>query len=319
MMSTEARIIETLQARCAGARDDVALGIGDDGAVIEAGGRQLVVATDVLVEGTHFLADAPADSLGHRCLAVNLSDLAAMGAEPAWATLTLTLPGFDAAWLDSFAAGFAALANGCNVALVGGDTVRGPLSAGVTLIGRATAAGYVTRSGAAAGDDIWITGRPGMAGAGRLLLAGELPATASGEACIRCFRYPQPRVTAGQRLAPLANAMIDVSDGLDTDLRRLLAASDAGADVVVPVPQLLVDSFGERHGAQLCLHGGEDYELLFTAGSAARTAIAEIGAALGLPVTRIGAVTADAALRWSLGGKPLDSSHGAFEHFADGS
>ncbi len=315
-LTPESLIIEALQARCAVTRDDIVLGIGDDGAVTRPpAGCELVIATDVLVEGTHFLAAAPARSLGHRCLAVNLSDLAAMSAEPLWATLTLTLPAYDPAWVDEFAAGFAALARRFGVALIGGDTVRGPCSVGVTLVGNIAPGRYVSRSGARPGDDIWITAAPGRACAGRLLLAGELPTVAEPQRYIECFYYPEPRVAFGRQIAAHATAMLDVSDGLATDLQRLLSAGGVGADAGVPLAPELRSDFGSAQGVQLCLHGGEDYELLFTAPPAARAPIADCGAATGLTPLRLGVVTSTAGLRWSLDGQAVNSASRAFEHF----
>ncbi len=206
MSLSESSIIEIFHRHFAGARRGVVLGIGDDAAVLSLPeGRQLVAATDALVEGTHFLPGAPAASVGHRVLAVNLSDLAAMGADAHWATLSLSLPKADDAWVKQFAEGFARLADEFNVALIGGDTVRGPLSAVVTVMGSVPTDQFVSRAGAREGDDIYLSGAPGCAAAGRGLLADPSQvkvtdtaqvksSTGRSQAYRRSFEYPQPRV-----------------------------------------------------------------------------------------------------------------------------
>ena len=203
-------------------RADVLLGIGDDAAVTRIGpGYDLVIATDALVEGVHFPRGTPARALGHRCLAVNLSDLAATGAEPRWATLALSLPAARDDWLRDFSRGFFALADRSGTELVGGDTVRGPLGMSVTVHGRVRPGSFARRTGALPGDGIYVTGHPGDAVAGRLGGAASLR---------RRFLFPEPRWREGMQLARMVSSMIDVSDGLHDDLGKLMRASGCGAD-----------------------------------------------------------------------------------------
>ncbi|MEO7387693.1 MAG: thiamine-phosphate kinase, partial [Gammaproteobacteria bacterium] len=222
----ERQLIRTyFDRRVTPARADIVLGIGDDAALLRfAPGFDLVVATDSIAEGTHFPPGTPAAAIGHRCLAVNLSDLAAMAAEPLWFSLALSLPEVDSRWIEEFSSGMFALADRFGVALVGGDTVRGPLGATVTIQGRARPARTVRRTGAQPGDGVWVTGHPGDAVAGRLLL-GEPSPDAAINVLRQRFLYPEPRVREGQLLSGLATAMLDVSDGLDDDLGKLLVAS----------------------------------------------------------------------------------------------
>jgi thiamine-monophosphate kinase len=305
----------------AGRRDDIVVGIGDDAAVLRPDpGFDLVVATDTIAEGTHFPAAIPANAVGHRCLAVNLSDLAAMSAEPRWFSLALSLPRADPAWLENFSAGLFALADPFNVALVGGDTVRGPLGATVTVHGRVRPDCAVLRSGARPGDGVWVTGYPGDAVAGRLLLA-ELPpvsepATAREALCQR-FLYPQPRVREGLALAGLATAMIDISDGLDDDLNKLLSASGAGAELDAAALPLSAELRAVRAGEALecALTGGDDYELCFTARSSDDARLRELAAGWTTPLTRIGTIVPGAGACWRLEGQPLVVPGSTFRHF----
>ena len=216
----EFALIERFFANGGVERADVRLGIGDDAAVTSMqSGYELVIATDSICQGTHFPEGTEPRALGHRCLAVNLSDLAAMGAEPLWCTLALSLPSAESEWLEAFAAGFFDLARRFEVALIGGDTVRGPLTMTVTVHGRVRPGQQVGRSGAKAGQGVFVTGFPGEAGAGLRLLTGmHADDAAAGRRMIGRFLYPEPRVDAGRALAEYATAMIDVSDGLDADL-----------------------------------------------------------------------------------------------------
>jgi len=283
--------------RRAGRRDDVALGIGDDAAVLAVpAGRRLVVALDTLNEGVHFLpGTAPAD-LGWKALAVNLSDLAAMGAEPAWLTLSLSLPRADESWACAFADGLFALADRHGMALVGGDTTRGPLSVGVQAIGLVEPGRELRRSGARPGDSVLVSGTLGDAAAA----LGQLKATGKADPALRArLDRPEPRLALGRRLAGLASACIDVSDGLLADLGHLLDASGCGARIeLARLPRadaMRVDSEAELWDLQLA--GGDDYELCFTVG-AARLAEAEgLAAELGVRVSRIGTVEAQPGIR----------------------
>ncbi|MGH8263803.1 MAG: thiamine-phosphate kinase, partial [Steroidobacteraceae bacterium] len=209
-------------------RADVALGIGDDAAVLDVPqGKRLVAATDTLVEGIHFPRATPPRSIGHRALAVNLSDFAAMGAKPAWATLALTLPGAEASWLSEFAQGLGELARVHQVALIGGDTTSGPLTVTITLLGIADSRGFLARSGAAPGHHILVSGTVGDAAAGLAVLESRLAggSAAAREALQRRFLFPEPRLELGERLLGIASAAIDVSDGLAADAGKLLRAS----------------------------------------------------------------------------------------------
>jgi thiamine-monophosphate kinase len=305
----------------AGRRDDIIVGIGDDAAVLRPEpGFDLVVATDTVVEGTHFPAAIAGSAVGHRCLAVNLSDLAAMSAEPRWFSLALSLPRSDPAWVDDFAAGLFALADAFNVELVGGDTVRGPLGATVTVHGRIRPDCAVLRTGASPGDGVWVTGHPGDAVAGRLLLTQAPPVpdlrTARAALCQR-FLYPQPRVWEGLALAGMATAMIDVSDGLDDDLNKLLAASGVGAELDAAALPLSAELLAVRAGEALecALTGGDDYELCFTARSSDDGRLRELAAGWTTPLTRIGTIVPGSGARWRLEGKSLVVPGSTFRHF----
>jgi thiamine-monophosphate kinase len=265
----EFELIRRYFSHLGAARDDVLLGVGDDAALVAPpAGQVLAVALDTVVEGVHFLPDDPPDSIGHRALAVNLSDLAAMGATPAWCLLSLTLARTDEAWLAGFASGMAELANRHGVALIGGDTTSGRLTVSVTVAGFVPPALALRRSGAREGDAIFVSGTVGDAAAGlalrqrRLTVAGRDAAVLEGR-----YLRPEPRVALGLALRGLASACIDVSDGLGGDLAKLCDASGVGAELcgdALPIsPALRGAVAGERCRA-LALGGGDDYELLFT-------------------------------------------------------
>jgi thiamine-monophosphate kinase len=316
---TEADVIAALTRPLRG-RPDVRLGIGDDGAVLRPSpDTELVVVTDALVEGTHFPPGMPARSIGHRALAVNLSDLAAMGATPRWATLALSLPSLQSAWLGEFAAGLLELAAATDTTLVGGDTVSGPLFTTVTAIGEVPVGQRAGRRGARPGDAVFVTGTPGDAVQGRLLLGSERDDVAADWLRSR-FLYPEARLAAGRALRPLASAMLDVSDGLDQDLRRLAAASDVGLDLDVTAlplsPQLL--AVAGTDAVAHALTGGDDYELAFTAPPEQAAAIVALAAATGCAITRIGTVVAGSTVRWLDGGREYPVPAGAWQHFGAG-
>jgi thiamine-monophosphate kinase len=286
-------LIARIHARAA-SRSDVVLGIGDDAAILRVPpNRDLVVAMDTLNSGVHFPEDtAPAD-IGWKALAVNLSDLAAMAATPAWCTLSLSLPRSGAVWVDGFLDGFLALAAQHGVALVGGDTTRGPLSICVTAHGFVEPRGALRRSGARVGDDVWVTGTLGdAAGALRQWQAGGVVDPALR---VRLDR-PTPRVSAGHALAGIASACIDVSDGLLADLGHVCRASRVGALIDVdalPASDALRSCFGRDTLRSLRSAGGDDYELCFTAPPTARLAVESALQACAVPATRIGRATAD--------------------------
>jgi thiamine-monophosphate kinase len=301
-------------------RGDVLLGVGDDAALLAPpAGELLVAATDTLVEGRHFLPGTPASALGHQALAVNLSDLAAMGAEPAWCLLSLSLPQADAGWLESFAEGFYALAAQHGVALVGGDTVAGPRVITVEVLGFVPPGGALRRRGAAAGDDVYVSGSPGMAAAGLELLRSGAAGFESADPRVRRFLRAEPRVELGRALRGIATAAMDVSDGLVGDLRKLAAASGVGAEIdlgALPIEALLAFGVGQESAERCVLHGGDDYELLFTAPSSAAPHIAAIAELAGCPLQRIGTVVPGAGVACHRDGRPVGVAGGGYDHFA---
>lgn len=322
MPLAEFSLIDRYFAARAQRRADVVLGIGDDAALVDVpAGESLAVAVDTLVEGVHFPAGtAPAD-VGHKALAVNLSDLAAMGAEPRWATLALTLPQADAAWVAAFADGFFALAERFQVELIGGDTTRGPLTVSVQILGTVPAGQALRRSGARPGDRIFVTGTLGDAGlALRRLQAGGDATAEPWPALLVRLQRPEPRVAAGLALRGLASAAIDVSDGLAADLGHVLAAGGVGATLRVDrLPrsaafrQAVAVGGPDWHG--LPLTAGDDYELCFTVPAAqADAVVARLG---GLAVTPIGEIDAQPGLRCVTDdGRAYCIGRDGYEHFA---
>jgi thiamine-monophosphate kinase len=307
----------TRPSRPAGA---VALGIGDDCALLNpTPGMTLAVSTDMLVEGRHFLHGADPLQLGHKCLAVNLSDLAAMGARPLAFTLALALPQADAQWLAPFAEGLFALADQHQCALIGGDTTKGPLTICITVFGELRPGHALRRDAAQAGDDIWVSGTLGDA---RLALAGlrgelKLDAATQRQAEQRMHR-PTPRIALGLALCGIAHAAIDVSDGLAGDLGHILQRSGCGATLQVDAlpsgPMLGMQALPIRR--QFTLAGGDDYELCFTAPRARRDAVQAAAHAAGAAVTRIGSIEAAPGLRLvDAGGRALDLKPDSFDHF----
>jgi thiamine-monophosphate kinase len=296
------------------------LGIGDDCALLAAPARHaaLAVTTDMLVCDRHFLADAPPASIGHKALAVNLSDLAAMGAAPVGFTLALALPQVDEAWLAEFSAGLLALASATGCELLGGDTTRGPLTISITAIGEVPPHAALRREAAQAGDDVWVSGSLGAAAlAVREALAGR-PLPEAHPARMRMER-PQPRLSLGLALRSLAHAAIDVSDGLISDLGHVCERSRLGADIdwsVVPTDESLA-ALPEQERQELALSGGDDYELLFTAKPSRRDAIQALRDRLGLAVTRIGKMSERLGIRITdANAKAVPLQRGGFDHFA---
>ena len=305
--------------------ESVALGVGDDAALlVPTPGCELVASVDMLVEGRHFFAGADPERLGHKTMAVNLSDMAAMGATPRWALLGGALPDNDPAWLAAFARGFHALARRHGVDLVGGDTTRGPRNLCVTMLGEVPAGKALRRDGARVGDEIYVSGELGDA-ALAVAVAGRrsaLDAVALAAARAR-LESPEPRIGLGIALRTVASAAIDVSDGLTGDLGHILARSHVGAVVLlaaIPRPNALAMKLNgtERELALQCLlAGGDDYELLFTAPPAAAPRIAEIAAALALKLTHIGSIVASAGLAiLDERGAALPNVPRAYDHFA---
>ena len=271
------------------------LGVGDDGAIVRPGsGSELVISTDMLVAGTHFFPNTDPQDLGWKVLAVNLSDLAAMGALPRWALLAMALPAADEDWIAAFARGIFHCAETYDVELIGGDTTRGPMNFCVTVFGEAPKGEALQRSGAGAGEDIWVSGQPGRAALGLAFLQGRTPLEESARAeCVGALLHPLPRVQLGLALRSLATAAIDVSDGLLADLGHILEASNLSARLTVASlstcnafttvdPDLVRDCI---------LSGGDDYELVFTAPVEVRYRVEALAATLKLALARIGSTT----------------------------
>ena len=306
-----------------------ALGVGDDCALLApAPGMQLAVSSDMLVEGRHFFADVDPETLGHKALAVNLSDLAACGARPLAFTLALALPRVDEAWLQVFANGLFALADQHGCELVGGDTTAGPLNICVTIFGEVPAGQALLRGGARAGDDIWVSGRPGEARLALDALRGQMDLPAATLARLRArLERPTPRVALGLALRGLASSAIDVSDGLLGDLGHVLKSSRVGAEIDVHITTDLLASGALQENAKgifdaetmmpCALAGGDDYELVFTAPAARRAAVQAASSASGTQVTRIGRITPAPGLRLlDRTGQPLPGRFASFDHFA---
>jgi len=316
LMPGEFALIERIRARVR-ARADVVLGIGDDAAVLRVpAGHDLVVTCDTLVSGVHFPAEtAPAD-IGWKALAVNLSDLAAMAATPAWCTLALTLPDADADWVDAFLDGFLDLANQHDVALVGGDTTSGPLSITVTAHGFVPEGQALRRDGARAGDEVWVTGSIGDAAGALAQWRARGPLSAKLR---HRLDRPVPRIDAGLALRGLATAGIDLSDGLAADLGHVLAASGLGARIDLgrlPTSRTLADHFAQAQRWPLQLSGGDDYELCFTAPASAALAIEQALAACEVSATVIGRLVPEPGLRFTTPeGEPYAPAVAGFQHF----
>lgn len=298
-------------------RADTRLSIGDDCALLAAReDHELAITVDTLVSGVHFLPDVDPEALGHKALAVNLSDLAAMGADPAWITLALTLPQVDEAWLAAFARGMFALAQRYGVELVGGDTTRGPLSLTIQAMGWVPNGQALRRSGARAGDVIYVSGPLGAAGLGLKIRLGQT--TLADAEAIRCLERPEPRVELGRCLRGLASACIDISDGLAADLGHILDQSGVGAEL--DVERLPLTDGVRRYIAttgdwRLPLVAGDDYELCFTVPPAHRDELEQRLAKAGLAAFPIGQIHAAPGLRLRKNNQPLDFTRQGYEHF----
>jgi thiamine-monophosphate kinase len=297
------------------------LGVGDDCALVDvSNGMDLAVSTDTMVSGTHFFPDADPETLGHKALAVNLSDMAAMGAMPYWAMLALTVPDVNHEWLAKFAKGFFDLAEEFGVSLIGGDTTRGPLTMTVTIMGEVPAGAALRRSGARVGNDIWVSGNLGDAALAVAHRRGLL-ALSEGEymeAVMRLYE-PAPRVKLGQALRGLATSAIDISDGLLGDLDHICVLSKVGA--TIEADRLPVSQIGAKHietpaGLTAIVAGGDDYELCFTAPVNARDSIEDLTEVLGVPLTRIGEIRKGKGVSLvAADGKAITVDGGGFDHF----
>lgn len=313
-----------------------ALGVGDDCALLTpAPGMQLAVSSDMLVEGRHFLADVPPRHLGHKALAVNLSDLAACGARPLAFTLALALPGVDEAWLQEFAAGLLQLADAHGCELIGGDTTQGPLNICITVFGEVPHGDALRRSGARAGDEVWVSGAPGQARLALGALRGEWALPDAVLATLRPrLEQPTPRVPLGLALRGIATSALDVSDGLLGDLAHILDASRVGATIdgdaitnliaastCLSSENPLFDTqqwpLGEAWRQRCALAGGDDYELVFTAPAPLHAAVLAAGRKTGTRVTCVGRIDAAPGLRLTdAHGRPMAGDFASFDHFA---
>ena len=315
------------------------LGIGDDAALLKVSeGYELAVSSDMLVSGTHFFPDADPFLLGHKTLAVNLSDMAAMGATPRWATLAIALSdaapvkgtppdtrpaaglGADESWLEKFSAGFFSLAEQYGVELIGGDTTRGPLNLCVTIFGEIPAGQALRRNGAQLGDEIWVSGTLGDAALALAHLQDRINLNhAEYTACAPALHQPQPRVALGVELRSIANSAIDISDGLLADLGHILEASKLAASInfsALPLSPILRGHLQQPLGRQCALSGGDDYELCFTAPVARHVELLEIAARLKLPLTCIGkTVAGTGCVVHDAAGNPIHMETSGYEHF----
>src|SRR6202020_760903 len=298
----------------------VILGIGDDAALLDMPpGTELVAAVDTIVAGRHFPEGADARSIGHRALAVNLSDFAAMGATPAWATLALTMPSVDAAWLERFAAGLLDLADANGVALVGGDTTRGPLTISVQLLGHVPRGAALRRTGGRAGDLLAGTGTLGDAGAGLEFVGAVLPETRTAALeLIRRFEYPEPRVRFGLAARGIAAAAMDLSDGLVGDLPKLAQASGLAAHVSVerlPMSEAMRAAVPLEQAREWALAAGDDYELLLAVPAPRFAELEAAAARLNLTLTAVGELRPGSGVTWSINGKDFVPGSSGYDHF----
>ncbi len=304
------------------ARSDVVLGVGDDAALLRVPAEtDLAAAVDTLVAGRHFPHDSDARSIGYRALAVNLSDLAAMGATPAWATLALTMPCAHPEWLERFSGGFSDLANAHRVALVGGDTTSGPLTVSVQILGLVARGTALRRSGAQTGDLLAVTGTLGDAGAGLALMtaSGRCGLSAAARELIERFEYPTPRVELGMAARGIASAAMDLSDGLAGDLPKLASASGLAARVDLerlPLSQALQAAASSQQQARdWALGAGDDYELLLAVPPSRLDALAAAAVRLNLRLTIIGELHRGNGVTWALQGEPITPQVRGYDHF----
>jgi len=299
------------------------LGVGDDGALIRPrAGTTLAVSTDMLLAGRHFFPDADPEKLGHKALAVNLSDLAAMGAEPRWALLAIALPRANGKWLAAFSKGFFRLARRFGIELIGGDTTRGPLAITITAIGEVPAKLALRRDAARAGDDVWLSGATGEAALALAYLKGRVKLGGRArEACLHRLHAPEPRVNLGRALRGLARSAIDVSDGLLADLGHIAKASRVAAEVRwedLPRAEAIASCQNKALAKECLLAGGDDYELVFTAPRSRRSEVEAAARKAGVSVTAVGEIVAGkpgVRVR-AAGGGTISARRAGFDHFA---
>lgn len=302
--------------------EDVLLGVGDDAAVVAVpAGFRLVAAVDTIVAGVHFPLETSAANIAYRALAVNLSDMAAMGAQPRWFTLSLCIPEAKENWLAEFAASLQQLAQQYGVQLIGGDTVKGPLNISIQILGVVESDVWLTRQGAKPGDVLFVSGVPGEAAGGlQLLLDPSITVEPRHhERLLQRFHRPIPRVELGRRIRTLASAAMDVSDGLLTDLSKLCAASGCGAHVdldALPVSHAAVATFGQQAAEQHALAGGDDYELLFTVAHEKLLSLESAIADVAVTCTPIGRITTGSGVQSFRRGELVTVDAAGFDHFS---
>lgn len=317
-MSPEFNLIAKYFTRATPSAD---LGVGDDAALLRVSeGHQLAISADMLVAGTHFFHDAAPYDIGWKSLAVNISDMAAMGAVPKWATLAIALPEIKEPWLAEFSRGLFACADRFKVDLIGGDTTRGSLNISVQIMGEVPTGEALRRDGAKPDDDIWVSGNLGSAALGLAHLQNKITLdTAVAEYCLQALHTPMPQADLGLALRNKANSCIDVSDGLLADLGHILEASNLGATVAldnINSHAYLRSRLDEAIIQQCVLAGGDDYQLLFTAPESQRNPIEELGQQLNLPLSLIGKTTENLGIKVTYKQQMLDISKKGFDHFA---
>lgn len=303
-------------------RKDVVLGIGDDCAlVVPAEHQHIAITTDTLVSGVHFPENTSPRAIGHKAVAVNLSDLSAMGAEPSWLSLALTLPHVDKEWVSEFCAGVFELCEFYNVQLIGGDTTQGPLSITITAQGTIPLDKSVNRSGAKAGDWLYVTGQLGDAALALMNLQGKVSVSEASKGKIfNQLDYPKPRVLAGQALRDYATSAIDISDGLISDLTHICKASNVGANLnleSLPVSPIVMEALGKDQAIETALTGGDDYELLFTVPEDNKVGMEITLLNIGVPVTCIGQINGSEKITSTLDGVSMNLQLKGFEHFSN--
>jgi thiamine-monophosphate kinase len=316
-MSPEFNLIAKYFTRATPSAD---LGVGDDAALLRVSeGHQLAISVDMLVAGTHFFHDAAPYDIGWKSLAVNISDMAAMGATPKWATLAIALPEINESWLAEFSRGLFACADRFKVDLIGGDTTRGPLNISVQIMGELPTGKALRRDGAKLDDDIWVSGKLGSAALGLAHLQRKITFESEvAEHCLQALHTPMPRTDLGLSLRKKANSCIDISDGLLADLGHILDASNLGATVAldnVACHAFLHSRLDEAIIQQCILAGGDDYELAFTAPQSQRHAIEQLAHQLDLPLSLIGKTTEKLGIEVTYKQQLLDISKKGFDHF----
>lgn len=321
MSISEFELINRYFSRCYARREDISLGVGDDAALLRVpDGHDLAVSTDTLISGVHFFADAAPDDIGFRALAVNLSDLAAMGAQPAWTTLALTIPEADEVWLSAFADAFCGLADQFSMQLVGGDVTRGPLTITPTVYGWVPTGVALKRSGASVGDHIYVTGTLGDAAAALEFSAkSEEKDKASLDYLSQRLMRPTPRIHQAIALRGIASSAIDVSDGLIADLGHVLESSSVGGEIktaAIPLSPAIEAVADREHALRLALTGGDDYELCFTVPPERAREAGSLWAAWECGVTDVGLIQNGDGLRCiAEAGDRFEVNQRGYSHF----